>query len=95
LSRGLRRNDASEVTDGAPDPRRDEGIATFVIRIRPEGAGEDEGGWVAHVTNVLEQSERYARGLDDLMRFIEEYLERTGMASRRVIEPEKRQRERG
>jgi hypothetical protein len=34
-----------------------DGIVTLVIRIRMEGAGarDHEPGWMAHVTNVLEQ----------------------------------------
>lgn len=72
------------MADGAFDFQRDDGIATFVIRIRQEGAGgEDDGGWVAHVIDVLEHTERYVRDLDDLMGFIEEHLRRMGITPRR------------
>ena len=53
-----------------------------MIRIRLEGtdASDTASGWVAHVTNVLEQSERYVRDLNDLTRFIAECLTRMGVA---------------
>jgi len=61
--------------------RWDDGIVAFVIRIRMEGAeSEDQStGWVAHITNVLDQSERYVRDVNDLMNFINEYLMRVGI----------------
>jgi hypothetical protein len=72
------------MSDERLESSRDDGIATFVIRIRMEGTeteGGQERGWVAHVTNVLEQSDRYVRDLKDLVHIIEEYLNRMGMGA--------------
>jgi hypothetical protein len=70
----------------------DDGIVTFVIRIRREGVeeGQHDSGWVAHVTNVLEQSSRYVRDLAELTSFIEGYLLRMGLASESSSAFEKR-----
>lgn len=67
------------MADDALQLRRDNGIATFVIRIRMEDAGTSEQGWVAHVTDVFEQSERYVRNLKDLTDFMEGQLSRMGI----------------
>lgn len=82
-----------------PDERlessRDDGVVTFVIRIRAEGT-EGEGpepGWVAHVTNVLEQSERYVRGLGELADFLEAELTRMGIVPQVASEDPLRSRE--
>ena len=60
-------------------------IASFVIRIRLEGSAGGEPGrhWVAHVTNVLERSERWFDDLDKLVGFLEKQLVGMGAAPRR------------
>jgi len=77
------------VVNAGSELEAEDGITTFVIRIRTEGtqARDKERGWVAHITNVLDQSERYVRDLDDLMRFIEENLTRMGVGSTRTDRP--------
>jgi hypothetical protein len=59
---------------------RDDAMATFVIRIRLEAPADrqKDRAWVAHITNVIERSERWVSNLDELSDFFEKQLARMG-----------------
>ena len=50
---------------------------SFLIRLWAEGVREDSGSvhWRGHITNLIDERRRYVETLDDIVAFMQQYLD--------------------
>jgi hypothetical protein len=70
--------------ENEPSSVSESDVQTFVLRIRVEEPATDshEVRWVGQITNLLDQRSRYVRDLQDVVAFVDDYLQRMGITGR-------------